>query len=61
MNLNLQLMKWRMYPSLDVDMLGKLKCLLVGSGTLGCQVARDLLVILATLNQFNSLKGMGNY
>eukprot|EP01080_Neovahlkampfia_damariscottae_P010723 gene10723-3343_t len=41
--LNLNLMKWRMFPSLDVDLLGQQKCLLVGSGTLGCQVARNLI------------------
>ena len=42
-NLNLRLMKWRMAPELDVDKLHEQKVLLFGCGTLGCNVARDLL------------------
>ena len=42
-DLNLKLMKWRMIPNLDLTLLSKLKVLLLGSGTLGCSVARTLL------------------
>lgn len=42
-DLNLKLMKWRMIPSFDLDVLKTTKCLLLGSGSLGCQVARNLL------------------
>ena len=41
--LNLRLMKWRMAPQLDVDKLHLQRALLIGCGTLGCNVARDLL------------------
>ena len=42
-DLNLKLMRWRMLPELDVEMLGATKCLLLGAGTLGCNVARCLI------------------
>jgi len=42
-DLNLKLMKWRMVPSLDLESVQKTSCLLLGSGSLGCQVARNLL------------------
>ena len=36
-------MKWRQAPDLDLEILKETKCLLLGSGSLGCQVARNLL------------------
>ncbi|KAL7561286.1 hypothetical protein ACA910_022555 [Epithemia clementina (nom. ined.)] len=42
-DLNLQLMKWRMIPNLQVRKLQATKVLLLGAGTLGCNVARVLL------------------
>lgn len=42
-SLNLRLMKWRLCPQLDVQKLQSQKVLLIGCGTLGCNVARFLL------------------
>ncbi len=42
-DLNLRLMKWRMWPALDTERLAGTRCLLFGAGTLGCAVARTLL------------------
>jgi len=42
-DLNLKLMKWRLVPDIDLEVVKNCKCLLIGSGSLGCQVARNLL------------------
>jgi ubiquitin-like modifier-activating enzyme ATG7 len=45
-SLNLKLMKWRIQPNINLDIVRNTKCLLLGSGTLGCNIARCLLVCL---------------
>jgi ubiquitin-like modifier-activating enzyme ATG7 len=42
-DLNINLMKWRMCPQLDTQIIKDKKYLLIGSGTLGCHVSRCLL------------------
>ncbi|KAL8675283.1 MAG: hypothetical protein Q9168_000312 [Polycauliona sp. 1 TL-2023] len=42
-DLNLKLIRWRISPGLDLDIIKKTKCLLLGAGTLGSYVSRNLL------------------
>ncbi|KAF2011890.1 autophagy-related protein 7 [Aaosphaeria arxii CBS 175.79] len=42
-DLNLKLIKWRIAPSIDLDVVKNCKCLLLGAGTLGSYVSRTLL------------------
>ncbi len=41
--LNLKLMKWRLEPDLDIEMISSQKFFILGTGTLGCNMARLLI------------------
>eukprot|EP00294_Goniomonas_avonlea_P013408 CAMPEP_0114553282 /NCGR_PEP_ID=MMETSP0114-20121206/7570_1 /TAXON_ID=31324 /ORGANISM="Goniomonas sp, Strain m" /LENGTH=656 /DNA_ID=CAMNT_0001738205 /DNA_START=8 /DNA_END=1978 /DNA_ORIENTATION=+ len=42
-DLNLKLMRWRFLPELDLERISNARCLILGSGTLGCNIARSLM------------------
>ena len=42
-DLNLKLMKWRISPNLDLEKIKNTRCLLLGAGTLGSYVSRNLM------------------
>jgi ubiquitin-like modifier-activating enzyme ATG7 len=42
-DLNLKLIKWRIAPTIDLEVVKNTKCLLLGAGTLGSYVSRNLM------------------
>lgn len=58
-DLNLKLIKWRLLPELDLPRFSECRALLLGAGTLGCNVTRLLLVKLPVASALMLLLGMG--
>ena len=54
-DLNLKLMRWRLIPGIDLECVANTRCLLLGAGTLGCNVARCLLVAQVVIGFIVSL------
>lgn len=56
-------MRWRILPQLDLDKISSARCLLLGAGTLGCYVARVLMVPFfwheSGGNELTRIPGMG--
>jgi len=42
-NLNLKLMKWNFFKELDIEKLNNINVLICGTGTLGCNIIRNLI------------------
>lgn len=58
--LNNKLIKWNMAPNLKLTKISKTKCLIIGAGTLGCHIARNLLgwgITHITLVDYGTVSG----
>jgi hypothetical protein len=49
-DLNLRLMKWRLWPQLDTSLLANTTCLLLGAGTLGSWQKVTIIVMMMMKN-----------
>ncbi|KAM0684141.1 Autophagy protein 7 [Mitosporidium daphniae] len=56
LSLNLNLMKWRVLPDLNLERLSSQRVLICGAGTLGCNIARALL----SLYSYSTTMGSSN-